>query len=511
MKRKAWSWLLVLTMALSLLPVSALAAGDETEVTSITASGGSLASGSYTLSDNITLSAANLTIPAGNTVTIDLNGHTLTGNGTGSVITVYGTLTLNDTAATKQAALSSATAGVVSNEDGSWTVTYIIYDENDNSSYSTYTAGAITGGVGGNDCGGGIHVAGNGTVTMNGGIITNCKVSESQQYALGGGIYLAKNSSFTMSDGAISGNTAKSSVSSNGQGSGGGVYVAPNSTFSMTGGVFSSNKAEGANANGGAVFSQGTFTAENAVFSGNTSAHWTGGIVGKVTLKNCVLVDNQTGTVDGSYGGALSGGGNIEACIISHNSAQGEGGGVYLNEDTEIKTSYIQYNTAGSGGGGISVAAKSSNNGKTIKINASYVRNNTAGTENADKSGGGGIKLGNNNVMTLTDTEVSQNSALGSEVYGGGVYNDNGELTIEGDTKIVENVNKGSTKSLGGGVFTGRNTIVTGGEIQKNTAKQGGGIYVADQKFSMSGGSITHNHAEESGGGIYVYAANPAI
>lgn len=484
---------------------------DNVAATAITAAGGELASGDYQLTGDITLTT-DLTIPTNTEVTIDLNGHTLTGSGSSSVITVYGKLTLNDTTATKQSGLSSATAGVVSNGTGSWTVTYIIYDENDNSSYSTYTAGAITGGVGGNDCGGGIHVAENGTVTMNGGIITNCKVSENQQYALGGGIYLAKNSSFTMSDGAISGNTAKSSVSSNGQGSGGGVYVAPNSTFSMTGGVFSSNKAEGANANGGAVFSQGTFTAENAVFSGNTSAHWTGGIVGKVTLKNCVLVDNQTGTVDGSYGGALSGGGNIEACIISHNSAQGEGGGVYLNEDTEIKTSYIQYNTAGSGGGGISVAAKSSTNvGKTIKINASYVRNNTAGTENANKSGGGGIKLGINNVMTLTDTEVSQNSAFGNEVYGGGVYNDNGELTIGGDTNIVENVNKGSSKSLGGGVFTGRNTIVTGGEIQKNTAKQGGGIYVADQKFSMSGGSITHNHADESGGGIYVNAATPAF
>lgn len=484
---------------------------DNVAATAITAAGGELTNGDYQLTGNITLTT-NLMIPANAEVTIDLNGYTLTGSGSSSVITVYGKLTLNDTTATKQSGLSSATAGVVSNEDDSWTVTYIIYDETDNCSYSTYTAGAITGGVGAQNCGGGIHVANGGNVTMNGGIITNCRVSESQQYALGGGIYLANGSSFIMNDGAISGNTAKSTYSSGGQGSGGGVYVAPNSTFSMTGGVLSSNKAEGANANGGAVFSQGIFTAENAVFSGNTSAHWTGGIVGSVTLKNCALVSNQTGTVDGSYGGALSGGGSIESCIISHNSAQGAGGGVYLNGDTEIKTSYIQYNTAGTEGGGIGVGAQSdTSKTKTITIKESYVRNNVAGSSTTATSGGGGIKVGANNKMTLSDTEVSQNTVSGAEVFGGGVHVDNSELTIEGYTKIVGNKNEGTTKSLGGGVFTGRNTTITGGEIQNNSAKKGGGIYVADQQFSMSGGSVTHNHADESGGGIYVYAANPAF
>ena len=61
----------------------------------ITSDGGELSEGTYTLEGGVTLTT-DITIPSGEEVTLDLAGHTLTGTGSGSVITVNGTFTLKD-------------------------------------------------------------------------------------------------------------------------------------------------------------------------------------------------------------------------------------------------------------------------------------------------------------------------------------------------------------------------------------------------------------------------------
>lgn len=486
----------------ALYPVELLAA-------SIPADGGELASGEYELTQDITLTT-NLTIPTDTDVTIDLNGHTLTGSGNGSVITVYGELTLNDSTATKQTDLSNATEGTEKNGDGSWTVTYAVYDKNNELSYRSYTAGAITGGKNGTTQGGGITVLG-GTVVMNGGIITGNETGNNQQYALGGGIHLNKNeetaATFTMTDGAVSGNTANSTVT-NGQGSGGGIFVAPGCKFEMTGGVFCFNQALGTKANGGAAFIQGEFSAANAVFSGNTSAHWTGGIMGPCTLTSCILVNNKTGGVAGSYGGAVSGGGKIDSCVISHNTATGEGGGLYLTVATTIDNSVIQNNTSGANGGGISISSASANKGKTISISQSSITENKIRTEAEDNIGGGGIYVGANNTLKLTGAEVSENTVSGKNVLGGGIYNAGKLLEITGNTEITNNAADGTTTSKGGGIFGGNTITIESGEISGNRATQGGGVYIGTN-FSMNGGKIINNTAADCGGGIYANAAKP--
>ena len=62
----------------------------------LTSAGGELTSGTYRLSEDIALEDANLTIPADAEVVLDLNGCTLTGTGIGSVISVAGKLTIQD-------------------------------------------------------------------------------------------------------------------------------------------------------------------------------------------------------------------------------------------------------------------------------------------------------------------------------------------------------------------------------------------------------------------------------
>ncbi len=92
--KKTLAVLLTLCMIFALLPTFALADGETPSGTALTAAGGALTTGSYYVPSNLTLTAG-FTIAAGNTVTIDLNGHTISYSGT--TITNSGTLTVNDT------------------------------------------------------------------------------------------------------------------------------------------------------------------------------------------------------------------------------------------------------------------------------------------------------------------------------------------------------------------------------------------------------------------------------
>ena len=94
MKKKILAVFLSLCMAMSLLPVTALAA--ETTATPIQATATTLASGDYVLPSDITLSSGALTIAKGATVTIDLAGHTLTNAANNHTIINNGTLTVYD-------------------------------------------------------------------------------------------------------------------------------------------------------------------------------------------------------------------------------------------------------------------------------------------------------------------------------------------------------------------------------------------------------------------------------
>ena len=208
--------LFVLCVAIVLavsLPVStAFAAEGEPEATvhdhndrtwtELTADGGTLESGNYYLAGDVTLTT-DITIADNATVTLCLNGYTLTGTVTNAVITFNEGVdfTLEDCSAD-----ASAPAG----------------------------RGVITGGIGFLDeytirRGGGVYVSGNSTFTMNGGTISGNTATT------GGGVGVDNDGTFIMTGGTISGNSAYDS--------GGGVYVVNGDTFTMTGGTISDNMA----------------------------------------------------------------------------------------------------------------------------------------------------------------------------------------------------------------------------------------------------------------------------
>ena len=113
--RRALSILLTLCL-LAGLPVGLVTPAAAADY-ALPSGGGTLEVGTYSLSDDVTLLQSNLTVTGD--VTINLNGHTLKGNG-GSVITVAsgGTLTLTATSGGTITGGNSATGGGVSVQSG---------------------------------------------------------------------------------------------------------------------------------------------------------------------------------------------------------------------------------------------------------------------------------------------------------------------------------------------------------------------------------------------------------
>ncbi len=178
-----WRSFITLALILGMFPV--LSYADEVytdDYIVLSSEGGTLESGNYRLESDVSLEN-DLVIADDVVVTLDLNGHTLTGTGTDSVITVSGektSFTLEDRTA---------------------------YYEVD----GTYVSGSLTGGAT-NSHGGGVCVS-------------NEYGSFQEDKAM---------TSFTMTGGTIEGNTAYY---------GGGVSVYAGSSFTMTGGLITSNTA----------------------------------------------------------------------------------------------------------------------------------------------------------------------------------------------------------------------------------------------------------------------------
>jgi predicted outer membrane repeat protein len=217
-------------------------------------------------------------------------------------------------------------------------------------------------------------------------------------------------------------------------------------------------------------------------------------------------------------GGVFIEGGSLtmkdNASIV--NNGSDIGGGVYITNYgygrnsipgtlTMLNNSRITNNMAKTGGGIFSC-------GSIVLQNSVNISNNSA------NDGGGIFRV--YGELTIKDNVLIQNNTAGNN--GGGIfagatqigstlYSPNNEtvLLIQGQAKITENIAKN-----GGGIYiSGGKLSITGGEVSKNKAEYGAGIYTdifsnsfnrGNADFSLSGGSISGNEAEFVGGGVYI-------
>ena len=223
MRKKIVSLCMALALCLSLLPATALAAGEHDSHsngwTELTANTTTLSGGSYYLSGDVEYSGTE-SITVSGEVILCLNDHKLDLKWQHISVGSGASLTLCDCS----------------------------------------TGGVLTGGSDSARNGGGVYVAGGGTFTLTGGNITG------NTAAAGGGVYVDEGGTFTMAGGSINNNKATS-------GGGGGVMVNLG-TFTLSGGSITGNATNDETyGSGGGVCLYGTFyLSGDSIIQNNTKA-----------------------------------------------------------------------------------------------------------------------------------------------------------------------------------------------------------------------------------------------
>ena len=181
------------------------------------------------LKSDIEWGGSSLTVLAGKNVTINLNAHSIDAKNNGTVIKVYGTLTLENTG---DIGLGGGTG-------------------------SGSDSGRLMNGTSGDKGGaGGILIADGGTLIMNGGWIYNCTSTNSSDGA--GGVYVSEGATFEMSAGVIrqcNGHPSEGLLST-------ASGVVNRGTFTMTKfPILYSGNATSTNTSDTIVYNSGTFNA----------------------------------------------------------------------------------------------------------------------------------------------------------------------------------------------------------------------------------------------------------
>ncbi|RLC82707.1 MAG: hypothetical protein DRI61_01560, partial [Chloroflexi bacterium] len=241
---------------------------------------------------------------------------------------------------------------------------------------------------------------------------------------------------------------------------GGGIHIAGGSPEIRQTSIYTNNATYGG---GLSVRGGGTIRLEADRIYQNASAQEGGGIIldasVNVNIRNSLIYSNTAGQ---GGGGIFIGSGAmvlLENSEIHHNTSgydKESGGGIAIRQGTvTIRRNKIYENIAASGeGGGISIGKDNGAVKGTIEANEIY--SNTAQTD----GGGLYVNIRAQNTITLVNNLIYRNSA-GSSNDGGGIWvNDGGTGIIWNNTVYSNTAGTGGGIYINGGVPSISNTLV---------------------------------------------------
>lgn len=447
------------------------------------------------LTENIVMTGA-VTVNNGNSLTIDLNGHTLTAAENSRAFFIQnGALTIED----------SIGGGVI---QGSGTVTgnggAIWMSSSDSNNALTLTGGTIRGFTATD--GGGVYVSG-GSFKMTDGTISTCNATNA-----GGGVYVSSGS-FEMSGGSIENCTAhegagvkvlassgKASFSMSGSGeikncNQDGVSIAAiggTSEFSMSGGTIEDNGGYGVWVdNGSAVMSGGSVKGSERydIYIGSRAAltvknTQVGGTVlnlGKITGQGSA---EFTGTVENS-GYAVA---EITGCKIHRIEHRSPYKGTITDSPCDEYVYLLGRNWKIPSGAGESITLKVSSylppvmeNSLEIPKGVTVTVDLAGKTLSAEESD---FKIINHGTLTLIDSSTGGTLSIPIE--------NDGVLNANGGTVTSEVTNKGTIKATGTPVtqFTGTLVNQEGASV---TAGDFRGCMITNNGGTIGGDAILDN------------------
>ena len=321
----------------------------------------------------------------------------------------------------------------------------------------------------------------------------------------GGGICLSAQSTMLINDGEIKDNKVyERLVSIDDEGnvtvlteetytlgeSGGGIAVCQGSDLTLKGGRIQNNHAF----NGGGIAITGKSsvtmqykdgsTTESGLIESNTADH-NGGAIWM----------NDANSVDTRNELYISGG------TIQTNSAVNIGGGVYLGIRSYASFTHgLIYNNSARCGGGIGSCDSFNRFGTGyVAMYTDTVINGVTIDSNTATEAGGGFYGFYYASIVVNDGTISNNKG-GKQ--GGAITN-----YWYGATNISNGQITGNSAENGGGLYLYADSgTMTGGTISGNTATiNGGGVWSthASTTFTVKGGKIENNTANQNGGGVY--------
>lgn len=481
--------------------------GEETYA-SVSAAIEAVEDGTQTTITMLADSTENITIASGQNIVLDLAGYTLTGaDESGSVITVNGTFTLNDSAG----------------------------------------AGVVTGGNA--EEGGGVYVAEGCSFTMNGGTISG----NTAEY--GGGVYVESNNSnkstFTMNGGSISSNEATAY--------GGGIYLHGYATFYMSGGTVSTNTSV---YNGGGIYSNQNYVSMyfsgGSVITENEAGDSGGGICmdgyyGIMQFTDqCIVSKNYAVNGAGIYSKASTV--SAEGLTVSGNIGNGSYGALYLSPSSSCTITLtnvtIKENENTNSGGNVGLYVKRNSGSNTFKATNCTIEDNTSANNgsiayiyinpadetaiqwtNCTFSGNEGgdilhLEGTSGGIINLQECTIKKNTSVSAVIYSA-MY----AISKFSNCPVIDNIAGTSTITVGGGGriyfdsceisgntaagnagaidVSGTNTVskkttyslavLTDTVITANTGNLTGGVY---GPLNMTGGALYNNVSKDG------YAAN---
>lgn len=448
------------------------------------------------LTENIVMTKA-VTVDNGNSLTIDLNGHTLTAAANSQAFRIQGgALTIEDSIGT----------GVI---QGSGTVTgnggAIWMNGSDSNNALTLTGGTIRGFTATD--GGGVYVDG-GSFEMSGGTISACNAANA-----GGGVYVSSGS-FKMSGGSIEDCTAH-------EGAGVKVYASNGKTasFSMTGG-----EIQNCNTDGVSIYAIGSGTSEftmtggtiednggDGVWVDNGSAVMSGGSVkgserydiyigsrATLTVNNTQVggtvlnMGKITGQGSAEFTGTVENSGSAAAGIIGCTIHRIEHRSPYNGTITDSTWDEYVYLLGRSwkipSGAGESITLKVSSYLPPVMENTLEIPKGV--TVTVDLAGKplsakeSDFKIINNGTLTLIDSGTDGTLSIPIE--------NDGVLNANGGTVTSEVTNKGTIQATGTPVtkFTGTLVNQEGASV---TAGDFRGCMITNNGGTIGGGAILDN------------------
>ncbi len=250
----------------------------------------------------------------------------------------------------------------------------------------------------------------------------------------------------------------------------------------------------------------------------------------KLTISDCTAAYAK----DGSYtAGKLTGGSNGVIFVPNNTNKNADGSEIANTVVLNLYDGIITGNFANGVGGALLLQ-----DGATGNMYGGEISGNTAkavmDAEGKAKDGNAAaVYVGTNAVFNLHGGAISGNTAEGiASVYvdsstfnmNGGKIADNKSANsgagvfVTGKTSVFTMTGGAisgnqSGKAAGGVLLQGRATMkMTGGEIVKNSASHGAGVYVSyTASFRMEGGAISNNKATASGGGLYLLGSTAKL